>query len=218
MVSMVFLLPLRGFVFIEHAMEIDFESVTALERYQFLTHTVVPRPIAWVTTVNSEGKVNAAPFSFFNVFGSKPAVVALGIGTKRDDSPKDTVRNISDNGEFVINMVTEKLAEKMVQTSFEYAHSKSELEAVGLSAVPSISVVPPRIAESPVHLECRRLSIQEIGANRLILGTVVHGGVDDEFYDADSERILTDKIGPVGRMHGPASYTRTHDLFEIERP
>jgi flavin reductase (DIM6/NTAB) family NADH-FMN oxidoreductase RutF len=145
-------------------------------------------------------------------------VVALGIGTKSDDSPKDTVRNISDNGEFVINMVTEKLAAQMVQTSFEYAHGESELEAVGLSTVPSVAVTPPRIAESPVHLECRRLSIQEIGVNRLILGTVVQGGVDDAFYDATSKRILTDKIGPVGRMHGPAGYTRTHDLFEIERP
>ncbi len=199
-------------------MEIDFESVTAIERYQFLTHTVVPRPIAWVTTVNSKGKVNAAPFSFFNVFGSNPAVVALGIGTRSDDSPKDTVLNITSNGEFVINMVTEKLAKQMVQTSFEYAHGESELEAVGLSTIPSVTVAPPRIAESPVHLECRRLSIQEIGVNRLILGTVVHGGVDDEFYDATSKRILTDKIGPVGRMHGPAGYTRTHDLFEIERP
>ena len=162
--------------------------------------------------------MNAAPFSFFNVFGSNPAVLAFGIGTRRDDSPKDTVRNISDNGEFVINMVTEKLAEKMVQTSFKYANGESELEAVGLSTVPSISVAPPRIVESPVHLECRRLSIQEIGVNRLILGTVLHGAVDNEFYDTESERILTDKIGPVGRMHGPAGYTRTHDLFEIERP
>ncbi len=199
-------------------MEIDFESVSALERYQFLTHTVVPRPIAWVTTVNSDGKVNAAPFSFFNVFGSNPAVVALGIGTRRDDSPKDTVRNISDNGEFVINMVTEKLAAQMVQTSAEYAHGESELDAVGLSTTPSVAVAPPRIAESPVHLECRKLSIQEIGANRLILGTVIHGGVDDAFYDVTSKRILTDKIHPVGRMHGPAGYTRTRDLFEIERP
>lgn len=216
MVSMVFLLPLRGIFFIEHAMEIDFESVTALERYQFLTHTVVPRPIAWVTTVNSEVKVNAAPFSFFNVFGSYPAVVALGIGTKTDDSLMNTVRNISDDGEFVINMVPEKLAEEIVETSFEYAPGKSELEAVGLSSFPSISVAPPRITESPVHLECRRLSIQEIGFNRLIFGTVVHGGVDDKFYDTDSERILTDKIGLVGCMHGAAGYTRMHDLFEIE--
>lgn len=199
-------------------MEIDFESVTSLERYQFLTHAVVPRPIAWVTTINSAGEVNAAPFSFFNVFGSNPAVVALGIGTRSDDSPKDTVLNITENGEFVINMVTEELAEQMVRTSAEFAHGESELEAVGLSATSSVAVTPPRIAESPVHLECRKLSIQEIGTNRLILGTVIHGGVEDTFYDVASKRILTDQIGPVGRMHGPAGYTRTHDLFEIQRP
>lgn len=119
-------------------MEIDFESVSALERYQFLTHTVVPRPIAWVTTVNSDGKVNAAPFSFFNVFGSNPAVVALGIGTRSDDSPKDTVRNISHNGEFVINMVTEKLAAQMVETSAEYAHGEASWRRLACRRLPRL--------------------------------------------------------------------------------
>ncbi len=199
-------------------MEIDFESVTPGERYQFLTHAVVPRPIAWVTTVNSQGKVNAAPFSFFNVFGSNPAVVALGIGTKSDGSPKDTVRNITESGEFVINLVTEELAEQMVKTSSELPHGESELKAVGLTTTPSVAVAPPRIAESPVHLECRKLSIQEIGANRLILGTVVHAGVDDEYFDVAENRILTSKVKPVGRMHGPSCYTRTRDQFDIERP
>lgn len=199
-------------------MEIDFESVTPGERYQFLTHAVVPRPIAWVTTISSKGEVNAAPFSFFNVFGSNPAVVALGIGTKSDGSPKDTVRNITENGEFVINMVTEALAERMVKTSMELPQGESELDAVGLSTTPSVAVAPPRIAESPVHLECRKLSIQEIGANRLILGTVVHGGVDDAYFDVSANRIRTGEIAPVGRMHGPSGYTRTRDLLEIERP
>jgi len=200
------------------AMEIDFESVTPGERYQFLTHAVVPRPIAWVTTVNSKGEVNAAPFSFFNVFGSNPAVVCLGIGTKSDGSPKDTVRNITESGEFVINMVAESLAERMVKTSAEFPHGTSELEAVGLTTSPSLAVSPPRIAESPVHREGRKMSIQEIGVNRLIVGNVVHAGVDDDYFDASAKRILTSKIGPVGRMHGPSGYTRTRDLFEIERP
>lgn len=199
-------------------MEVDFGSVTQGERYQFLTHVIVPRPIAWVTTLNEDGSVNAAPFSFFNVFGSDPAMVALGIGKRSDGSPKDTTRNIISCGEFVINMVTEALAKQMVQTSFEYDHGTSELEAVGLTTSPSLVVSPPRIAESPVHLECRKYSIQEIGGNRLILGEVVHGAVDDRYLNAATRKIQTEQLHPVGRMHGPAGYTRTRDLFEIERP
>ncbi len=199
-------------------MEIDFKSVAPSERYQFLTHVVVPRPIAWVTTVNEAGEVNAAPFSFFNVFGSDPAIVALGIGKRSDGTPKDTVRNIESGGEFVINLVTESLAKRMVQTSYEYDHGESELEVVGLSTSPSTRVSPPRIAESPVHLECRKYSIQEIGNNRLILGEVLQCSVDDQLYDTTNRRILTDQIHPVGRMHGPAGYTKTRGIFEIGRP
>ncbi len=199
-------------------MELDFTSLSPADRYQFLTHMVVPRPIAWVTTLNEKGEVNATPFSFFNVFGSNPAIVALGIGKRTDGSPKDTVLNIASGGEFVINLVTEPLAEKMVQTSFEYAHGENELEAVGLSTSPSVSVAPPRIAESPVHLECREYSRQEIGANQLILGEVVHGGVEDAYWDTANERILTDRIQPIGRMHGSSGYTRTDDRFHLEKP
>tara|TARA_B100000900_G_scaffold328030_1_gene288235 strand:- start:2173 stop:2844 length:672 start_codon:yes stop_codon:yes gene_type:complete len=213
---MVFLLPLWGIVCIKLVMEVDFETVTALECFQFLTHTAVPRSIALVTSISSEGKVNAAPFGFLNIVGSYPAVVALGIGMKMDDSPKETVRNIYDKAEFVINMVTEKLAEIFFWTSFKYAPGKSELEAVELSAFPYISDVPPPITDSPVDLELRRLSIQEIGFNRLIFGTVIRGGIDVEFYDTGSERILNDKVVPVGRVQGAKGYTRMHDLFEME--
>ncbi|MFL3658375.1 MAG: flavin reductase family protein [Opitutales bacterium] len=199
-------------------MEIDFEAISSSERYSFLTQLVVPRPIAWVTTVNEAGEVNAAPFSFFNVFGSNPAMVALGIGNRSDGGPKDTAFNIRGGGEFVINMVTEELAEQMVQTSFEYARGESELSRVGLTASPSVKVGPPRVAESPVHLECQEISTQEIGGNRLILGKVVHGSVDDRFVDRETNRILTEQLRPVGRMHGRAGYTRTRDLFEIARP
>lgn len=199
-------------------MEIDFESITSLERYTFLTYVVVPRPIAWITTLSEDGQVNAAPFSFFNVFGSNPAMVALGIGNRSDGEPKDTALNIRRTGQFVINMVTEELAERMVQTSFEYARGENELTAVGLSACPSAKVKPPRIAESPVHLECQEISTQEIGGNRLILGKVVHASVDDRFVDSETKRVLTDQLQPIGRMHGRSGYARTSDLFDIDRP
>lgn len=201
-----------------HRMEVDFASIESIERYRFLTSVVVPRPIAWVTTLDGEGRVNAAPFSFFNVFGSKPAMVALGIGNRSDGSPKHTALNIGKEKEFVINMATDELAERMVQTSFEYAEGEDELKAVGLSASPSVSVKPPRIAESPVHLECREIATQEIGDNRLIIGEVLRGAVDDEFVDPITKRIQTERMGPVGRMHGLSGYARTSDLFDIVRP
>ena len=199
-------------------MEVDFASIESIERYRFLTSVVVPRPIAWVTTLDGEGRVNAAPFSFFNVFGSKPAMVALGIGKRSDGSPKHTAFNIGKEKEFVINMATEELAERMVQTSFEYAEGEDELAAVGLSTSPSVAVKPPRIAESPVHLECREIATQEIGGNCLIIGEVLHGAVDDGYVDATTQRIQTERLKPVGRMHGLSGYVRTSDLFDIERP
>ena len=199
-------------------MEIDFEEISRTERYRFLTHVVVPRPIAWVTTLSDSGVVNAAPFSFFNVFGSDPAFVALGIGNRKDGSPKDTVLNIEKTGEFVINTVTESLAEQMVQTSYDYVPEENELEAVSLTSSPSVKVKPPRRLESPAHLECRELSIQKVGANHLVLGTVVHGAVDDEFYDEHTGSIDTIKMLPIGRMQGSDGYTRTNDQFYIEKP
>lgn len=199
-------------------MEIDFEEISRLERYRFLTHVVVPRPIAWVTTLSVNGIVNAAPFSFFNVFGSDPALVALGIGDRKAGRLKDTVSNIEQTGEFVINTVTESLAERMVQTSYEYGPEENELDAVSLTTSPSAKVKPPRIKESPAHLECRKLSIQKVGSNHLILGTVVHGSVDDEFYDDVAGLVDTKKMLPIGRMQGSDGYTRTGDQFYIEKP
>lgn len=199
-------------------MEIDFDAIPSIERYKFLTQVIVPRPIAWVTSIDQAGRVNAAPFSFFNVFGSKPALVALGIGNRSDGTPKDTVLNIQSEGQFVINMATEALAEKMVATSMEVPHGENELQAVGLSTCQSKRVSPPRISESPVNLECELISIQELEGNRLILGKVIHASVDDQFYDNSANRVLTEDLKPIGRMHGPAGYNRTTDYFEIKRP
>lgn len=200
-------------------MEFDLLSLTPTERYKLLTHVIVPRPIAWVTTLNKEGKLNAAPFSFFNVFGSKPPLVALGIGNRPDDgTPKDTARNIRETREFVINMVTEKLAEKMVLTSYEFEHGHDELEQVGLNTERSTRVAPPRIAACPIALECREHSTQLIGENRLIIGEILHAHIDDAFFDPETDKVLTENIGLVGRMHGPAGYCTTQDLFEIARP
>lgn len=199
-------------------MEMDFKQASPRERYKLLTALVVPRPIAWVTTADLEGRVNAAPFSFFNVFGTDPGLVALGIGDRSDGSPKDTVRNIEATGEFVINTVVEPLLEKMSQTSFEYPKGHDELAAAGLTAARSFAVKPPRIAESPASLECRLIEIKPVGGNRLIIGEVVHAHVRDDCYDAEAAHVLTEQLRVVGRMHGADGYVVARDILKLPRP
>lgn len=200
-------------------MEIDLPNLEPIERYKFLTSVVMPRPIAWVTSLSPSGVVNAAPFSFFNVFGSKPPLVVLGIGNRPDTGePKDTVLNIKASGQFVIHTVSEAQAALMVKTSTSLPHEESELAAYGLETTPSAKVAPPRIAGAAVALECQLHSIQEIGQNRLIVATVAHAAIDDSYYDSKSGYIDTAAMQLVGRMHGPSGYCRTDSLFEIERP
>lgn len=200
-------------------MELDLPNLPPIDRYKFLTSVVVPRPIAWVTTCSDRGIPNAAPFSFFNAFGSKPPLVVLGIGNRPDTGePKDTVLNIRSTGQFVINTVSESQANAMVATSASLPHGESELDAQQLSTEPAAKVAPPRIAGSAVSLECELHSIQEIGQNRLIIGTVVHAFIADSFYDAANARIDTEAMKLVGRMHGSDGYLDASGLFRIERP
>ena len=205
-------------------MEIAMDALSAGERYKVLASLVTPRPIAWVTTVDGLGRVNAAPFSFFNVFGSSPPLVAFAPGNRapaRDGHaavPKDTARNIRETGEFVVNLVGPANAEAMVATSASLPEGESELEAAGLTAAESQTVTPPRIAESPVAMECREHSTLEIGFNRLVLGIVQHIHVADGLLNPENYRLDQADWTPVGRMASPDWYCRTADLFEIERP
>jgi len=200
-------------------MEIDLPNLSPADRYKFLTSVVVPRPIAWVTSTSESGIVNAAPFSFFNVFGSKPPLVILSVGNRPDTGePKDTVLNIKSSGQFVINTVSLDQAEVMVQTSTALQHEESEIEAYQLATTPSLKVAPPRIASAAISLECELHSIQEIGQNRLIIAKVEHAFVADPFYNKESGEVDTVAAQLIGRMHGPAGYCRTDALFEIERP
>lgn len=200
-------------------MEIDLPNLPPADRYKLITSVVVPRPIAWVTSQSASGTVNAAPFSFFNVFGSKPPLVVLGIGNRPDTGePKDTVLNIKASGEFVIHTVSETQAETMVKTSTSLPREESEIAAYGLSTNPSVKVAPPRIAGAAVALECQLHSIQEIGQNRLIVAKVLHAAIDDACYDSKTGYVDTEAMHLVGRMHGPSGYCKTDALFEIERP
>jgi flavin reductase (DIM6/NTAB) family NADH-FMN oxidoreductase RutF len=198
--------------------ELDLLTTHAGRAYPILAGLVTPRPIAWVTTLNEDGSVNAAPFSFFNVFGDDPPLVIFAPGDRDDGSPKDTARNCERSGEFVVNLVDESLAEVMNRTSAAVPYGVSETERESLQTVASSSVAPPRIAAAPAALECKVHSIQMIGSNRLVLGIVHRVQVRKEYFDQETLRVRGDRFHPVGRMSVPNWYCRTGELFEMIRP
>jgi len=196
----------------------DFKEIPGKECYKLLVSTVTPRPIAWVVSQDAKGLLNAAPFSFFNVFSGDPAVVVIGIGNHKPGHAKDSRANILETGEFVVNLVSESNAEAMNVTAIEFDSSVNELEQAGLTTLPSVRVKPPRIAESPVALECQLMQIIDLGESGLVLGRVVAMHVRDEFVlDAEKHYIDTPKLKLLGRMHGRGWYARTSDLFDMPR-
>ena len=199
-------------------MELDLAGKHANRAYSLLTALVTPRPIAWVTTIGSDGVVNAAPFSFFNVLGASPPIVGFCPGDRDDGSPKDTARNIRFNHEFVVNLVDETLAEKMNRTAAPLPYGVSELANSGLTEAPSSIICPPRIAEAPASLECVEWGTLQIGDNRLIIGLVKRLHVRDELFDPHTLRVRAELFHVVGRMASPGWYCRTRDRFEMERP
>ncbi|MEN8773000.1 MAG: flavin reductase family protein [Akkermansiaceae bacterium] len=198
-------------------MTFNLEEVTPGDRYRILASLITPRPIAWVTTQDREGITNAAPFSFFNVFGSNPPIVAFAPGNKDRQTPKDTARNIRENREFVIHTVDEPLGDVMVATSATLPHGESEIDLHKLATLPSLKISVPRIADAPVAMECTEHSTIEIGTNRLILGIVHCVHVRDGLMD-EKGYLQPSKYHPLGRMASPDWYSRTNDQFEIPRP
>jgi flavin reductase (DIM6/NTAB) family NADH-FMN oxidoreductase RutF len=201
-------------------MEIDVSRVSVLEAYQVLVGVVTPRPIAWVTSVNPEGQVNLAPFSFFNAFGANPPVVVFSPVVRRDGARKDTLRNVEATGEFVLNAAVESLAEQVNLSSKELPYGQSEVELAGLHLVPSQKVRPPRVAEAPAHLECKVLQIIPLGngpsAANLVIGEVVLIHVADSVLD-EKGRVDPRKLRTIARLGGDY-YCRSTDLFEMKRP
>lgn len=198
--------------------ELDLLTTHADRAYPILAGLVTPRPIAWVTTLNEDRSVNAAPFSFFNLFGVDPPLVIFAPGDRDDGSPKDTARNCQRSGEFVINLVDEPLAEVMNRTSAAVAYGVSETEREALQTSASSVVAPPRITGAPAALECKVHSVQMIGENRLVFGIVHRVQVREEFLDPATLRIRGERFHPVGRMSVPDWYCKTSDLFEMVRP
>jgi flavin reductase (DIM6/NTAB) family NADH-FMN oxidoreductase RutF len=200
-------------------MEIDPQGLGRHDMHEIIMAMMQPRPIGWVSTVDAEGIFNLAPFSMVMNASLKPPVMCLGLGWRRSGQKKDTLRNIEVSKEFVINVVQEEMVEAMNQTCAEYPPEVDEFREAGLTAVASTKVRAPRLAESPMSMECSLRQIMQFGESPdggfLVLGDVLLFHVKDELY-LNGEIDLS-KLRHVGRMGGKL-YCRTRDTFEMERP
>ena len=184
------------------------------DNYKLLTNLVVPRPIAWITSLNETGVVNLAPFSFFNAVASDPPYVVISIGRRDSGVPKDTAKNIRDSGEFVVNLVTEDLLCAMNISAVDFPADQSELIAADLHAASSVRVQAPRLAESQASLECKLFQSLQLGTNTLFIGEVVMFHVADHLLGPRSH---IKNFAPVGRLGSPSIYCRTTDRLEVTR-
>lgn len=200
-------------------MTIDPATIDTRTTYKLMIGMIVPRPIAFVSTVSAAGVLNLAPFSFFTGLGANPPAVCFCPSNRADGSHKDTLVNIEATGEFVVNMVSEAIAEQMNLTSGEYPPDVDEFALSGLTPTPSQAVKPPRVRESPAAMECRLLQVVRISplpdGGNLVIGEVVRFHVDDAMIS--NYRIDSDRLRAIGRMGGP-EYTRTRDRFAMQRP
>lgn len=195
-------------------MKIDPALHTEADNYKILTNVVVPRPIAWVTSLGETGVVNLAPFSFFNAVGSDPLYVVISVGQRDDGSPKDTARNINATSEFVVNLVTEDLLHAMNLSAADFPADESEVSGAGLQLEPAVKLRVPRLAAAQVSLECKLFKSQVLGSNTLYIGEVVLFHVADHLM---GPRMHVNNFTPIGRMGAPSAYCRTTDRFNLSR-
>ena len=200
-------------------MEIDPQSFGQTAVYKLLIGCVVPRPIAWVSSVDADGVRNLAPFSYFMAITDDPPTIAFSSSFRGagPDGKKDTLRNIEDTGEFVVNVVDDDLAAQMNVTSGEYPPEVDEFEVAALAVAPGTRVGVPRVASAPITLECRLDRLVSVGRATLVLGRIVYVHVRDGLYDAATGRLDMHRLRPVGRLAGNL-YTHVHDIFEMKRP
>lgn len=197
---------------------IDPSELSTRERYRLMISSIIPRPIAFVTSIGSNGVVNAAPFSYFNGVTSSPPIISLSVGYRKG-AAKDTGRNIRETGEFVVNVVSRSIAEKMNTASADFAPDVSEIIEADLKIMPSELVSPPRLAESPVQMECKLYKLIEIGEgpNDLILGEVLRWHLNPHIKIDERYHIDPASLDVIGRLGGP-QYCTTNDVFEMVRP
>ena len=196
---------------------VDLAGMDRADGYKLFITAIVPRPIGWISTISADGVPNAAPFSWFNAVCGDPLMLMAAIG-KRKGQMKDTSANIRDTGEFVVNIVDEVCAEKMVQSSADYAPEVSEFDAAGLTPLPSEVVKPARIAESPVHIECLLEQIISLGNNStdVVIGRCVRMHIAESVI-AEDGLIDAAKLRPVARL-GRDEYAVITNLIKYARP
>lgn len=195
----------------------DFSELSAQERYKMLCAAVIPRPVAWITTVDEAGIVNAAPYSFFNVFAETPPLVIVGIDQRTDGRRKDTIDNVEAVGEFTVNLADSALAEKMVATSALFPPGVSEPSVVGLPLDPGTKVRVPRLADAPISLECRLFELKPLGKRYLLMGEVVALVARDGLFDEETKRLNVEHYDPVARLFA-TSYAKLGPAYELPVP
>jgi flavin reductase (DIM6/NTAB) family NADH-FMN oxidoreductase RutF len=202
-------------------MELDPSTHPWKSIYKLMIGAIVPRPIGWISTISPGGQPNLAPFSFFSgVCPNPPTVLFCPMIRGTDGGSKDTINNIRGTAQFVVNVVTEDIAEAMNISATELAPDVNEFERAGLTPAPSKTVRPPRVAESPIHFECDLDQIvdigSEMGGGSVVIGRVRHIHADDTVV-FDGDKIDLQALRPIGRLAGSA-YCRVTDLFDMERP
>jgi flavin reductase (DIM6/NTAB) family NADH-FMN oxidoreductase RutF len=202
--------------------ELDPKAVPSTAVYKLLIGCVVPRPIAWVSSVDTAGVRNVAPFSYFMAITSEPPTIAFSSGQRAADlglpgGTKDTLANVQATGEFVVNVVDDDTARQMNVTSGDYPPEVDEFAVAGLTAAPGVLVKAPRVAEAPVSMECRVSHVIPVGAHHLVIGEIVYFHIRDDVYDPATGRLDMHRLRPVGRLAGNL-YTHVHEIFEMKRP
>lgn len=202
-------------------MKMNPEDLNWQESHHLLTDIIVPRPIAWVSTVGEDGTLNLAPFSAYALVCFKPMVVGFTCVPYRDGKRRDTLKNIESTKEFAVNIVTEDLAEAMNVTSAPYPSDINEFEKAGLTPAEADIIRAPVLAESPVNMECRLNKIIEFGESPLIssfiIGNVLRVHIHDDYYDSETGHVS--RLKPIGRLGGEEDlYSRSGDIFRMKRP
>ena len=191
-------------------MIIDPAASTPRENYFLLTNLIIPRPIAWVSSLAADGTRNLAPHSYFNIVSSNPPIIHF-----TQTGRKDTLTNVEATGEFVINLVNADLAEQMNVTAADFPPDQDEFTWAGVEATPSTTVAPPRVASAPAAFECRVRSILEMGNGNMVFGDVLLVHVDDRIWSEG--RVDPDALAPVARLGG-SSYAHINNVFKLPRP
>lgn len=208
-------------------MQLDPAELSSNAGYKLLIGCVVPRPIAWVSSVDALGRRNLAPFSFFMGAAGRPPTIAFSSALRGMDGGadtqvglyKDTLNNVLATGEFVVNTVDEALGERMSVTSSEVGPEVDEFELAGVAAAPGVRIRVPRVLEAPISMECKLVQTVPVGEDGhvMVIGKVVYFHIRDDLYEPATGRINQERLHPIARMAGH-KYVRARDIFEMTRP